>query len=277
MASKRKSAVPVKASDEKRQELSWDMTDMLAPLSNTLLIVNSNDVPPPDICNPDSPKSALNSESNIDDELRSLIDKCDFYISIGGGGGSQQPLAVDGNDQCSRQHWSALLGRFELALMDVPKSLTGFLSCLFDLVTEFWLYVDVSSGEHLVYIMLSSAVDLPMQEKELKSKQKKFVSKRNVAHGKNYVNSNVMYFHTSTALPGRCFDGFQSKKEFRLQLASFKAEAGTLTIDIYVLEPALLTLSFASESIKPRRCHNTIQQLVQYFFGAHDEGLLINL
>jgi len=271
MALKRKSSTPSRVDSTKRCELSWNMTDLFVHDENRFLLDHGEK------CDETSETVSVNStvsnklldtptsieEFAVDEKLCKLIDGCDFYVKICG---KASPSCVaDGQ-------WCGLLGQLELKLSDTPSSVFTFLSCLVEHIEEFWLYVDTTAGRHLMYIPLDRLSEFSVSEAAIPDSVKttrKVVCRRNCSEG--YEGSSALYFPVETEMPASCFDGLQSKKEFLAKLSSCDLQHGTVIVNIYVLEAAVLEPNFACDVVKPRRCHFTLQRLVHHFYGISEQ------
>jgi len=270
MALKRKSSAPARVDSTKRCELSWNMTDLFVHDENRFLLHRGEKCEETSetvsVNNTASNKSVDNptsvEEFALDDKLHALIDSCDFYVRICGRASSSS--LNDGQ-------WCGLLGQVQLKLSDTPSSVFTFLSCLMEHVEEFWLYVDTTAGRHLIYIPLERLSEFAVSEAAIPDSVKttrKVVRRRNCSEG--YEVSSALYFPVETEMPASCFDGLQSKKEFLVKLSSCNLQRGTVIIDIYVLEAAVLEPNFACDVVKPRRCHSALQRLVRHFYGISE-------
>jgi hypothetical protein len=258
-AAKRKAVLPQKVGDAKRRELSWNMLDMLQ-VQGQLLISNEEESDVSNSCETSMPgKQPTNSEysieeepdMNIDENLKHMIDKCDFSVKI-----------VCKSADVNSSMWSGRIGRFVLKLLDAEKSVTAILSYLLEHVTEARLYIDMLGAGHFIYIDLSFVETLPVIRED----------EAGLVHQEVSRSDKAMYFPVSVNVPVDCLYGFQSKKEFVLQFSSCCVEAGTLQIDVFVLEPALVVLDHPSQWLKPRRCHMAIQKFACFFYGLEELG-----
>ena len=272
MASKRKSSTPLRVDGVKRCELSWNMNDLFVHADNRFLLQNGEkceesseigNVDKTDAFNNKSEDTPVSSEEfPLDEKLRGLVDSCDFYVRVSGKGSS---CVADGQ-------WHGLLGQVELKLSDTPSSVFTFLSCLMEHVKEFWLYVDMTTGKHLIYIPLAKLSEFSVSEASIPDSigiTKKVVRRKSCSE--TYEVSSALYFPVETEMPPSYFDGLQSKKEFLVRVSSCSLQRGTVAVNIYVLEAALFEPKFSCDAVKPRRCHFALQRLVQHFYGIQEQ------
>jgi len=224
----------------------------------------------------DLPVPLLSEEVPVDEKLRKLIDSCDFYVRVSG------KLSTD---RCVNDgQWQGLLGQFELKLSDTPSCVFTFLSCLMERINEFWLYVDITAGRHLLYISLdrlselciSEAVNLSTSEAFIASSvgmTKKIVRRKNCLESHDIGSS--LYFPVETEMPASYFDGLKSRKEFLLKVSSCNLQCETIVVNLYILEAAMFQPKFPCDAINPRRCHLALQRLVHYFYGMNEQRKLL--
>jgi len=271
MSLKRKSSVPLRVDDAKRCELSWNMTDLFVHTDNHFLLhhdegcnTNSEVVSPGNTVNSKSEDTPISSEELLlDDNLRELIDNCDFFVRVCG--------RASASCMTSGQ-WHGLLGQVELKLVDTPSSVFTFLSCLMEHVEEFWLYVDTNAGKHLIYAPLNKLSELSVSDVSVVSNigmTKKVIRRKNLTE--SYEIGSALYFPVETDMLAVYFDGLQSKKEFLMKVSSCNLQQETVIVNIYVLGAAVFEPSFACDAMKPRRCHFALQHLVYHFYGISDQ------
>lgn len=160
---KRKSVVPQRADESKRQLMTWNLAD----LNHDIVVVNDDD---PSIqqnkeqaekllsevrgsmhlLEPDSGAVCLDGEENEtkgSSDVQALIDECEFYLTV------QDSLKVKPNE------WTAKLGTIRLKLYP-SHGPTHRLSRGLPDVPEFWLYVNEDNNtRHLVYYELEENSD----------------------------------------------------------------------------------------------------------------------
>jgi len=270
MASKRKSSAPSRVDSAKRYELSWNMTDLFVHADNHFLLHHVEN------CETSSELVSNRAEDGkygdttvaeeefpLDEKLRSLIDNCDFYLNISGKASSSS--VTDGQ-------WRGLFGQIELRLTDTPSSVFTFFSCLMEHVKEFWLYVDMTAGKHLVYIPLDSLTELSVPEASVAHSvgMTKKIIRKNICE-ESYEMTSALYFTVETEMPASFFDGLQSKREFQLKLSSCNLQRESVIVDLFVLEAALFQPKFPCDAVKPRRCHLALQHLVHHFYGICEQ------
>jgi len=277
MAQKRKTSTPSRVDAAKRCELSWNMNDLFVHADNRFVLHNDENCEDYSemLCVKDtvSVKSNLDiavssREFPVDEKLHKLIDSCDFYLRVSG----KLPADFLANDG----QWQGLLGQFELKLSDAPSPVFTFLSCLMEHINEFWLYVDMTAGRHLVYISWDRLCELCVSE-VLNSRTfeasgvgmtKKVVHRKNCSE--SYEVDSALYFPVETQMPASYFNGLQSKKEFSLKVSSCNLHCETVVISLYVLEAAMFQPKFPCDAVNPRRCHLALQRLVHYFYGVNE-------
>jgi len=280
MALKRKTSTPLRVDAEKRCELSWNMSDMFVHAGNHFVLhddencENSSEMPAvEDTVSKKSEDLPVSPEEfPVDEKLRKLIDCCDFCLRVSG--------KSSANCCANNGQWQGLLGQFELKLSDTPSSVFTFLSCLVEHIDEFWLYVDVTAGRHLIYISfdrlsklcISEAVNSNAFEASIADSvrmTKKIVHRKNCSE--SYEVTSALYFTVETDMPASYFDGLQSKKEFWLKVSSCNLQCETVIIGLYILEATVFQPKFPCDAVNPRRCHFALRHLVRYFYGITEQ------
>jgi len=284
MALKRKTSTPSRVDVAKSCELSWNMSDMFVHADNHFVLrddenceENSETLTVEDSLNKKSKDiPVLSEEFPVDEKLRELVDSCDFYLRVCG----KLSTSCCVNDG----QWQGLLGQFQLKLSDTPSSVFTFLSCLVEHINEFWLYVDMTAGRHLIYISLDRSSEFRISEAVNASTCEASIADsvrvtKKVGRRKNcsesYEVSSVLYFPVESEMPASYFDGLQSKKEFLLKVSSCNLQCETIVINLYVLEAAVFQPKFPSDAVSPRRCHFALKRLVHYFYGINEQRKLL--
>ena len=263
MSSKRKSTLPQKADSSKRLELSWNMhdfTQLHGRHCQYMLDIKEDNVRDSyrshtTFSQPISESECVRDElSNVDadENWKLMLAKCDFYVRIYSNSAVERAAA-----------WCGKLCQFHMTLPGMSESILTFLSCLLNHVPEFWLYVDLLGADHFIYIDLCKFFETLSGYEEANFQ----FMPHNV-----YRSDKAMYFPVKLSLPAECFRGFQSKKEMVLQLSSSSPEQRTFLVDVFVLEPVLITVDFPSQWNKPRRSHSAVQNIVGFMFNLKDYG-----
>lgn len=272
MASKRKFSAPSRVDAAKRCELSWNMNDLFVRADNSFLLhhdenceenCSEKDNSDSTVNNKSKETSVSSEEFPLDEKLRKLIDSCDFYVRVSG----KASTSCVTDDQ-----WHGLLGQVEVKLSDTPSDVFTFLSCLMEHIKEFWLYVDKTTGKHLMYVPLDRLSEFSVLEASIADNvamTKKVVRRKSCSE--SYEVSSALYFPVETDMPASFFDGLQSKKEFLLKVSSCNLQHGTVVINLYVLEAAVFQPNFPCDAVKPRRCHLALQRLVHHFYGISEQ------
>jgi len=284
MALKRKTSTPLRVDAAKRCELSWNMNDMFVHVDNHFVLHNDENcegssemLAVKDTVSKNSKELFVSPEEfPVDEKLRKLIDSCNFYLRVSG--------KSSANCCVNDYQWHGLLGQFELKLSDTPSSVFTFLSCLMEHIHEFWLYVDVTAGRHLLYISFdrlsklcnSPAVSSSASEASIADNvrmTKKIVRRKNCSE--SYEVSSALYFPVETEMPASYFDGLQSKKEFSLKVSSCSLQRESVIISVYVLEAAMFQPKFPCDAVNLRRCHFALHRLVYHFYGISEQRKLL--
>ena len=198
MARKRKAA-PQRMDESKRKCLTWNMADMNADVK----VVDDND---PSLQKEQeeagsSSKSSISikpshSKENIKEEkerAQKLIDECDYFITI------RKRFSL------KESEWFATLGVLSLKCPDSNK-VEWLKNEILIQCSEFYLYVNVGTGRHLLYFEGEVNDENSSPSKEVRP---------------------IAYFHVTSDAAAACLDGLQCKA-FHLVLQNLDPKTQTI-------------------------------------------------
>ena len=251
MASKRKASLPQRADDTKRQSLSWNLFDDLSNCTSSIgnisplfkfdsleksdIVTDNQAVDHDKSIRTSGNKSFRNKKIVIDENLKRLIDECDFFVAL-----HKDPP----------RGWHGMIGKFHLQLAEPSATFSVLLDHIIDGLPKFWLYVNRTTQKHLIYIQMGEVGK--ESENPLNAQDK------------------VMYFSALSSLPVECMDGLQLK-DFWLKYIS--SENG-IEIEIYILQQGLTSIRFGCQAVTVKKCSGVIQRLMAFFYKIHFQGLL---
>ena len=253
MASKRKASLPQRADDTKRQSLSWNLFDDLSNCTSSIgnisplfkfdsleksdIVTDNQAVDHDKGIRTSGNKSFRNKKIVIDENLKRLIDECDFFVTL-----HKDPP----------RGWHGMIGKFHLQLAEPSATFSVLLDHIIDGLPKFWLYVNRTTQKHLIYIQMGEVGK--ESENPLNAQDK------------------VMYFSALSSLPVECMDGLQLK-DFWLKYIS--SENG-IEIEIYILQQGLTSIRFGCQAVTVKKCSGVIQRLMAFFYKIHFQGLFMS-
>ena len=210
--SKRKSAAPRRADEQKRQCLSWNMMDagaasLVAPGNSEQTMTQDQQVALlPAMANA-SPGGSTSTTSDVCHteaagspmQLQDFLSSCQFFLPI------VCPSSVEATHE-----WTCQLGTFDVRLHSRDAcSMTDVL----ENVSEFWLYVSHLLGKSMLYF------ELP-ENRELWE-----------VLG---VSSSVIYFAADIEFPYGCLEALRTKV-FKLKISKYDHDSKLIQVMIIIL------------------------------------------
>ena len=254
---KRKQTAPVKASEEKRKCLSWNMLEDQSGSSASkpgLTLIDDQD---PRLLQEleDAEQMRKKSKQNItpsagssqsfyaSDDIADIfnlhLENCLFYVSI-----LREPKLKPGE-------WSCDFGEFqvsflsEINIIPVPQELPEIGEC--------WLYVGIQDGKSLLYYEIPD--EQGQEEMPQKSKKKKIQNKK-----------KILFWNVDISLSVDCMEALKCSA-FQVVIEAYDFKTLTIDLKIIATEVALSNLSFVSEFVRPKKQNEATKTLVGHFYG----------
>ena len=251
---KRKQTVPLKATEEKRKCLSWNMLENQPGSSNSQseLTLISDDDPRLKAEFEEAERLKKQSKQNIsarscqiayaDDEIAEIfnlhLENCLFRVSV-----LQKPKLKPGE-------WSCCLGEFTVTFLPESNVIPLPVGSLPE-IEEFWLYVGIHRGKSLLYYEIVEEQEVVPQ----KSKKKKTPPKK-----------KIVFWNVDISLPVETMEALKCNV-FQVVVDEYDAKTLTIELKIVASEAALSVLSFVSESERPKKQNRAIATLMDQFYA----------